>query len=130
MLTTAFALLLVLLALAVPVAATLGVMGVALDQIYADGRLLIGMGDTTWLNSIEAVLVAIPMFVMLGEILLRAGIAEKMYDAMSTWLAWLPGGNMHANVGSCAVFAATCGSSVATAATVGVVALPEIQRRG
>jgi C4-dicarboxylate transporter, DctM subunit len=130
MLGTALLLLLALLAFAVPVAATLGVLGIALDQIYAGGRLLIGMGDTTWLNSIEAVLVAIPMFVMLGEILLRAGIAERMYGAMSHWLAWLPGGNMHANIGSCAVFAASCGSSVATAATVGVVALPEIERRG
>jgi len=130
MLATAFLLLLLLLALAVPVAATLGVLGIALDQLYAGGRLLIAMGDTTWLNSIEPILVAVPMFVMLGEILLRAGIAEKMYNAMSQWLAWLPGGNMHANVGSCAVFAATCASSVATAATVGVVAVPEIKRRG
>jgi C4-dicarboxylate transporter DctM subunit len=130
MLTATLLLLLALLAFAVPVAATLGVLGVALDQLYSDGRLLIGMGDTTWLNSIEAVLVAIPMFIMLGEVLLRAGIAEQMYGAMSRWLAWLPGGNMHANIGSCAVFAASCGSSVATAATVGVVALLEIERRG
>ncbi|MSO76778.1 MAG: TRAP transporter large permease subunit [Alphaproteobacteria bacterium] len=130
MLTTTMFLLLVMLAFAVPVAATLGVLGIALDQLYSDGRLLIGMADTTWLNSIEPILVAIPMFVMLGEILLRAGIAEKMYNSLSHWLAWLPGGNMHANVGSCALFAATCGSSVATAATVGIVALPEIQRRG
>jgi len=130
MLGTSFLLLLVLLAFAIPVAATLGVLGIALDQLYADGRLLIGMGDTTWLNSIEPILVAIPMFVMLGEILLRAGIADRMYAAMSQWLAWLPGGNMHANIGACAVFAASCGSSVATAATIGVVAMPEIERRG
>jgi C4-dicarboxylate transporter, DctM subunit len=123
-------LLLLLLALAVPVAATLGVLGMALDQLYTGGRLLIAMGDTTWLNSIQYILVAIPMFIMLGEILLRAGIAESMYGAMSRWLAWLPGGNMHANIGSCAFFAATCGSSVATAATIGVVAMPEIERRG
>ena len=130
MLSTSLLLLLALLAFAVPVAATLGVLGMGLDQIYADGRLLIAMGDTTWLNSIEAILVAVPMFVMLGEILLRAGIAERMYTAMSQWLAWLPGGNMHANIGSCAVFSASCGSSVATAATIGVVAMPEIERRG
>jgi tripartite ATP-independent transporter DctM subunit len=130
MLITTLVILLLLLALAVPVAATLGVLGIALDQIFAGGRLLIGMGDTTWLNSIEAILVAVPMFIMLGEILLRAGIADRMYTAMSHWLAWLPGGNMHANIGSCALFAASSGSSVATAATVGVVATPEIERRG
>ncbi|NJO21621.1 MAG: TRAP transporter large permease [Sphingomonadales bacterium] len=130
MLLTTMALLLVLLVLAVPVAATLGVLGIALDQIYAGGRLVIGMGDTVWQNAISSILVAVPMFIMLGEILLRAGIADRMYGAMSKWLAWLPGGNMHANIGSCALFAASSGSSVATAATVGVVATPEIERRG
>ncbi len=130
MLATTLLILLLLLALAIPVAATLGVLGIALDHIFAGGRLLIGMGDTVWQNSISAILVAVPMFIMLGEILLRAGIADKMYGAMSKWLAWLPGGNMHANIGSCALFAASSGSSVATAATVGVVATPEIERRG
>ena len=105
-------------------------LGIALDYIYTGSRLLIGMADTTWQSSVEAILVAVPMFIMLGEILLRAGIADRMYTAMSRWLAWLPGGNMHANIGSCALFAASSGSSVATAATVGVVATPEIERRG
>jgi hypothetical protein len=50
---------------------------------------------------------------MLGEILLRAGIATRAYNAISQWLSWLPGGLMHANVGTCAMFAATSGSSVA-----------------
>ena len=49
--------------------------------------------------------------------------------AIAQWLSWLPGGLMHANIGTCAMFAATSGSSVATAATVGVVALPQIERR-
>ena len=51
-----------------------------------------------------------------------------MYGAMAQWLSWLPGGLMHSNVGSCALFAATSGSSVATAATIGTVALPEVER--
>ena len=66
---------------------------------------------------------------MLGEILLRAGIARAVYNAIAQWLSWLPGGLMHANIGACAMFAATSGSSVATAATIGTVALPEIQKR-
>src|SRR5690606_12644392 len=64
------------------------------------------------------------------EILLRAGVAERMYDAMVKWLSWLPGGLMHSNIGACAVFAATSGSSVATAATVGTVALPLVKKHG
>src|SRR5262245_40025384 len=87
------------------------------------------MGEILWNSSSEYILIAIPLFVMLGEILLRAGIAERVYNAIAQWLSWLPGGLMHANIGSCAMFAATSGSSVATAATIGTVALPEIQKR-
>jgi TRAP-type C4-dicarboxylate transport system permease large subunit len=53
-----------------------------------------------------------------------------MYIALSAWLGRLPGGLLHTNIGSCALFAATSGSSVATAATVGTVALPSLQQRG
>src|SRR3546814_8344025 len=76
------------------------------------------IGEVTWSTSNEFLLVAIPLFIMLGEILLRSGLAEKMYGSMSLWLSWLPGGLMHANIGASALFAATSGSSVATAATV------------
>jgi tripartite ATP-independent transporter DctM subunit len=65
---------------------------------------------------------------MLGEILLRSGIAERVYNGIAQWLSWLPGGLMHANVCTCAMFAATSGSSVATAATIGTVAIPEIKK--
>lgn len=119
-----------LLALAVPIAAALGVLGLTLDQLYGRGYLWLALGENMWQSSIEFLLVAIPMFVLLGEILLRAGIAERMYNALAQWLSWLPGGLMHSNIGSCTMFAATSGSSVATAATIGTVAIPEINKRG
>ena len=122
--------LLALLALSVPVAATLGWLGFILDNFYSLMPLHLALGEVVWQNSVEYVLVAIPLFILLGEILLRAGIGERMYNAMMQWLSWLPGGTMHSNIGSCAIFAASSGSSVATAATVGTVAYPEIQRRG
>ena len=81
-------------------------------------------------KSKEFILVAVPMFILLGEIMLRAGIAQRMYGAVIQWISWLPGGLMHANIGSCTIFAASSGSSVATAATVGTVAYPEIEARG
>jgi tripartite ATP-independent transporter DctM subunit len=121
--------LLVLVFAAVPVAAALGVLSLSLDQMYMDGRLARAIGEFTWDKSKEYILVAIPMFILLGEIILRAGIARRMYEAVVEWLSWLPGGLMHANIGSCAIFAATSGSSVATAATVGTVAYPEIRKR-
>lgn len=73
---------------------------------------------------------AIPLFMLLGEILLRGGIADRMYDAMAAWLGRLPGGLLHTNIGTCTLFSATSGSSVATAATVGTIALPALQSRG
>ena len=78
----------------------------------------------------ENLLTSIPLFVLLGELLLRSGIADRMYGALSAWLGRLPGGLLHTNIGSCALFAATSGSSVATAATIGTVALPSLHKRG
>ena len=122
------AILLGLVAAAVPVAAVLGILSLSLDEIFMRGRRSLMLGDFVWEQSIEYILVAIPMFILLGEIMLRAGIARRMYNAVSQWLSWMPGGLMHANIGSSAIFAASSGSSVATAATVGTVAYPEIQK--
>ena len=118
-----------LVAAAVPVAAVLGILSLTLDEIFMRGRRSLMLGDFVWEQSVEYLLVAIPMFILLGEIMLRAGIAVRMYNAVAQWLSWLPGGLMHANIGSSAIFAATSGSSVATAATVGTVAYPEIEKR-
>ncbi|HEX4892373.1 MAG TPA: TRAP transporter large permease [Hyphomicrobiaceae bacterium] len=130
MLVTALLILIVLLAISVPVAAVMGVLGMALNNFFSFMPLHRAMGEIIWNSSSEYILFAIPLFVMLGEILLRAGIATSAYNAISQWLSWLPGGLMHANIGTCAMFAATSGSSVATAATVGTVAIPEIKKRG
>ena len=124
--TVAF--LIILLALSIPVAATLGVLGLTLDAVFSTLPLRHAAGELAWASSTDFILVAIPMFVLLGEILLRSGIAERMYAAMAQWLSWLPGGLMHSNIGACTLFAAVCGSSVATAATIGTVAAGEIDR--
>jgi|TARA_Y100000994_G_scaffold64853_1_gene52821 C4-dicarboxylate transporter DctM subunit len=121
--------LLILVLAAVPVAAVLGVLSFVLDAIHLGGAAQAGIGEIVWDKSKEFILVAVPMFILLGEIMLRAGIARRMYGAVIEWLSWLPGGLMHANIGSCAIFAASSGSSVATAATVGTVAYPEIEAR-
>ncbi|GGJ98271.1 TRAP transporter large permease [Pseudomonas matsuisoli] len=130
MITVALILLLALIALSIPVAAALGLLGLILDPLYSFLPLTRAMGELAWASNNEFLLVAIPLFIMLGEILLRAGFAERMYNSMSQWLSWLPGGLMHANIGASTLFSATSGSSVATAATVGTVALPQIKRFG
>jgi tripartite ATP-independent transporter DctM subunit len=130
MLATVLVLLLILLAISLPVAGALGVLGLVLDRFYSAMPLTNALGENAWSTSTDFLLVAIPMFVLLGEILLRAGVAERMYGSMVKWLSWIPGGLMHSNIGACAVFAATSGSSVATAATVGTVALPLVKQHG
>ncbi|PZN14866.1 MAG: hypothetical protein DIU63_10115 [Proteobacteria bacterium] len=122
--------LLSLLALAIPVAAVLGVLGLSLSALYSPLPLTLAMGEMAWATSNNFLLVAIPLFVLLGEILLRSGIAERMYNALVLWMPWLPGGLMHSNIAACAMFAATSGSSVATAATIGTVAAGEIEKHG
>ena len=122
--------LLILVLAAVPVAAVLGILSFVLDHISMGGSLTPALAEIYWDKSKEFILVAVPMFILLGEIMLRAGIAQRMYGAVIQWISWLPSGLMHANIGSCTIFAASSGSSVATAATVGTVAYPEIEARG
>jgi len=130
MLWTALGILIGLLALAVPVAAGLGFLGIALSELYSRLPLTLALGEVSWATSNNFLLVAIPFFVLLGEILLRSGMAERMYSALVLWVPWLPGGLMHSNIAACAMFAATSGSSVATAATIGTVAMDEIRKHG
>ncbi|MGH8688864.1 MAG: TRAP transporter large permease [Burkholderiales bacterium] len=130
MVWTAVAVLLAILALSIPVAAGLLLLGLVLDAAYSFLPLRLAIGEITWSTSTNFILFAIPLFILLGEILLRSGIAEKMYAAMTHWLSWLPGGLMHSNIGTCSLFAAVSGSSVATAATIGTVAVEQIDKYG
>jgi tripartite ATP-independent transporter DctM subunit len=126
--TITLAILLTLLVLSVPVSAALIVLGLSIGEIFSGFPLYRVMGEITWSASTDFLLLSIPLFVMLGEILLRAGIAERTYNALNKWLSWLPGGLLQANIGTSALFAATSGSSVATAATITTVALPQGRR--
>src|SRR4029453_17719434 len=130
MLATTLIILIGVLALGIPVAAGLGVLGLILSALYSKLPLSLAMGEISWATSNNFLLVAIPFFVLLGEILLRSGMAERMYNALVLWIPWLPGGLMHSNIAACAMFAATSGSSVATAATIGTVSLGEVEKRG
>ena len=119
---------LALLFLSLPVAAALTYLGFFLDAFYSDLPLHRGLATMSWAVQSGILLVAVPMFILLGEILVRSGVAERMYRAMMQWLSWLPGGLMHANIGASIAIAATAGSSVATAATVSTVSVPLVRR--
>lgn len=130
MLTLTISMLFGLLALSVTAAATVGLLGVTLAEGYSPLSLVNAMGELAWGSSSEFLLVAIPLYVLMGELLVSSGVAGQMYGAVSKWVSWLPGGLMNANIGASALFSATSGSSVATAATISTLALPEQRKAG
>ena len=119
-----------LLALSIPVGIVLFLLAFGIDWLASPFPLSRGLGNLVWSSSNSATLIAIPFFVLLGEILVRSGIAARTYAALDLWVSWLPGGLVHANVATATMFSATSGSSVATAATVATVAMPQAERMG
>lgn len=120
----------VLLALSLPVGAALFLLGLGVDIFFSPLPLIRGLGQMVYSSSDSFLLIAIPLFVLLGELLVRAGIAERTYKTLDAWFSWLPGGLIHANIGTATMFSATSGSSVATAATVATVAMPQAKVQG
>jgi len=112
------------------VATALGLIGMSLMQVFSDRPLWDMLGQIAWNTNSNFILVAVPLFIMMGEILVRSGIADRMYRILSSWLAPIPGGLLHSNIASCALFAAVSGSSAATAATIGSVSLPSFRDQG
>lgn len=119
-----------LLTLSIPVGIVLFLLGFGVDAFFSPFPLIKGLGNLVWSTSNNATLIAIPFFVLLGEILVRSGIAARTYAALDRWVSWLPGGLVHANVATATMFSATSGSSVATAATVATVAMPQAEKLG
>ena len=130
MLSITLLLLLTLLALSVAAAVSVGLLGMSLSQLFSTLPLSNAMGEIAWNISAEFLLVAIPLYVLMGELLVCSGVAGRMYQAVEKWLSWLPGGLMNANIGASALFATTSGSSVATAATISTLAIAEQERKG
>ena len=119
-----------LLTLSIPVGVVLFLLGFGVDTFFSPFPLIRGLGNQVWSTSNNATLIAIPFFVLLGEILVRSGVAARTYAALDRWVSWLPGGLVHANIATATMFSATSGSSVATAATVATVAMPQSEKLG
>lgn len=109
--------------------AALGLTGFLILEFVAGGSTFVAI-DAVWnvLNSFT--LSAIPLFIILGEIMLRSGVSEKIYAALSPLFQRVPGGLLHTNIAVCTLFGAVSGSSLSTAAAVGSVAYPEMTSRG
>ncbi|MEM0907135.1 MAG: TRAP transporter large permease [Pseudomonadota bacterium] len=122
--------LLILLSLSIPVGVVLFLLGFGVSEFFSAFPLMRGLGQMAWSAMNSATLIAVPLFVLLGEILVRGGVATRTYAALDKWVSWLPGGLVHANIGTATMFSATSGSSVATAATVATVAMPQAEKLG
>ena len=126
----AFTAMLGMMVIGVPVAIAMATVGIVGGLLAYGMPFIDSIAPVVWGVHNDNLLTSIPLFVLMGELLLRSGIADRMFGALAAWLGRLPGGLLHTNVGCSALFAATSGSSVATAATIGTVALPSLHQRG
>ena len=111
------------------VAGALGCISLILMFFFSDAPLWNIMSNKAWEGTTSFILVAVPLFILMGELMNRSGMGERMYAAISRWIWFLPGGLIHTNIVSCAVFAACSGSSVATSATISRASLPSFRQR-
>ncbi len=117
-----------LLLIRVPVAFTLGGLGLALLLFGGFSPLMAPQAILSTLDGF--ILLAVPLFLLMSNILLKGGVGKDLFAAVHAWVGHWPGGLAVATIISCAIFAAISGSSVATAATIGTVAIPEMISRG
>ncbi|MBT8350264.1 MAG: TRAP transporter large permease subunit, partial [Deltaproteobacteria bacterium] len=104
-----------------------GFIGMVLFSSLPAGN---NMASSLWATCEKWEYVALPLFILMGEILYRSGISEKLFKSLVPWLYRLPGGLLLMNIISCTLFAAVSGSSAATTATVGRITLAEFDKLG
>jgi tripartite ATP-independent transporter DctM subunit len=121
--------LVVLIAIRIPIAYTMILVG-AVGSMILDGPaiLLAQLKNLAYSQFSIYDLSVLPMFVLMGNIATRAGLSRDLFRAANAWLGWLRGGVAMSAIAACAGFGAVCGSSLATASTLGQVALPELRR--
>jgi len=118
----------VLLLGGIPVAFALG--GIGLGMLIAGGFSPL-MAPQAVLSTLDGfILLAVPLFLLMSNVLLKGGVGRDLFAAVQAWVGHWPGGLAVATIVSCGIFAAISGSSVATAATIGTVAIPEMISRG
>jgi tripartite ATP-independent transporter DctM subunit len=127
---TLLALLIALLASGIWVAVSLSIVGLAGLVFFSNAPSGLIIATTFWGHSHSWALTALPLFILMGEILLRSRMSDDMFTGLVPWLSRAPGRLLHVNIFGCAIFAAVSGSSAATAATIGRMSIPELTKRG
>jgi tripartite ATP-independent transporter DctM subunit len=118
------------LAMGIGVAITLILVGVVGLALFTSAPIGSAVSTAVWGSTTTWTLAALPLFIWMGEILFRTRLAKDMFEGLTPWVSRLPGGLLHVNNVGSGLFAAVSGSSAVTAATIGRISLPELQRRG
>ncbi|MBJ3776450.1 TRAP transporter large permease [Acuticoccus sp. 2012] len=123
--------LVVLILLGLPIAFGMGLVGtVGLVLLLGPRGAMSIVGQTLFDTGLSYTLSVVPLFILMGNLVTRAGLSDKLYGACHAWLGARRGGLAMATAVACGGFSAVCGSSLATAATMGKVALPSMRRYG
>ena len=130
LLVVLFAAILILVMSGMEIGFALITIGVISLVLFPRNPLFQPIAEVCWSQLNSFTLTALPLFIFMGELMTRGKISEQLYRAADKWLSLLPGGLANANIGACSVFAALSGSSIATAAAIGTVAVPAMQSRG
>ena len=126
-----FAAVLALIAMRVPVAIAMGVVGaVGYGLVFGWSTLGFVLGRAPFESVYPDSLTVVPLFIMMGVFAAHGGLSRSLYNLVTALIGHWRGGLALATVGACAVFGAVCGSAIATAATMGRVAMPEMRRMG
>lgn len=127
---TILALLALFLGSTVWVGVTLLAVGVISVILFTSHPPLTILSNILWNNTNSATMFALPLFILMGEILVHSRLSQNLFRGLAPWMSFLPGRLLHVNVISSSLFSAVSGSSAATTATVGRIALPELFKRG
>ncbi len=119
-----------LMAFRVPVAISMGLIGMAGTATFVSAGAVSQIANIAFTQSTSFILVVVPLFILMGEIIAISGLGTSLFRAASLWTSRLPGGLAVGTVAACAGFASVCGSSPVTAATIGAVSVPEMIRNG
>ena len=111
------------------IAVALGVTGV-LFLYTSDLSALMVIGNITWKLVTDFTITAIPLFLFMGEVIINSGLSKNFYKAIAKYVKKIPGGMLISNIVACAIFAAISGSSPATEAAIGSIAIPEMKLLG
>lgn len=122
--------LILLMALRVPVAVGMGLIGIAATWIFVSGGAVSQLANIAYSQSASFILVVVPLFILMGEVIALSGLGTSLFRAAAIWTSRLPGGLAVGTIGACAGFASVCGSSPVTAATIGAISVPEMIRNG